>query len=150
MMSVVVLETCWGDNVIYILQNKKLGASSWSQKIDLHHDARSEKHKTDKCYTVTYRGGVWGVQTPPPRNFDKVPKIKKILLYEIKFLVPNYSCLKNPWLGGHCPQIPVLSVLNWICWTPPPNKIPGYATGVIHTCTHKDRRGKGMGVDEIC
>ena len=25
----------------------------------------------------------------------KVPKIKKILLYETKFLVPNYSCLKN-------------------------------------------------------
>jgi hypothetical protein len=33
MMSAVVLETCWGDNVIYILQNKKLGASSWSQKL---------------------------------------------------------------------------------------------------------------------
>jgi len=23
-------------------------------------------------------------------------KIKKILLYEMKFLVPNYSCLQNP------------------------------------------------------
>jgi hypothetical protein len=33
MMSAVVLETCSGDNVIYILQNKKLGASSWSQKL---------------------------------------------------------------------------------------------------------------------
>jgi hypothetical protein len=33
MMSAVVLETCWGDNVIYILQNKKLGTSSWSQKL---------------------------------------------------------------------------------------------------------------------
>jgi hypothetical protein len=44
------------------------------------------------------RGVVWGVQTPPPkfRNFDEVPKIKKILLYEMKFLVPNYSCLQNP------------------------------------------------------
>ena len=29
-------------------------------------------------------------------NSLKVPKIKKILLYEIKFLVPNYSCLQNP------------------------------------------------------
>jgi hypothetical protein len=48
MMSAVVLETCWRDNVIYILQNKKLGASSWSQKIDLHHDARSEKHKNKR------------------------------------------------------------------------------------------------------
>jgi hypothetical protein len=79
--------------------------------------------------TVAYRGGFWGFKPPPPkfRNFDKLPKIKKILLYEMKFLIPNYSCLQNPWLGGHCPQTPVLSVLNWICWTPP-NKIPGYAT----------------------
>ena len=49
-------------------------------------------------------------------NSLKVPKIKKILLYEMKFLVPNYSCLQNPWLGSYRPQIPVLSVLNWICW----------------------------------
>ena len=28
----------------------------------------------------------------------------------MKFLVPNYSCLQNPWLGGHRPHIPVLSV----------------------------------------
>jgi len=44
-------------------------------------------------------------------NSFKVPKIKKILLYEMKFLVPNYSFLQNPWLGGYRPQIPVLSVL---------------------------------------
>jgi len=37
----------------------------------------------------------------------------------MKILVPNYSCLQNPWLGGYRPQIPVLSALNWICWTPP-------------------------------
>jgi hypothetical protein len=42
---------------------------------------------------------------------NKVSKIKKILPYEIKFLLPNYSCLQNPWLGGYRPQIPVLSVL---------------------------------------
>ena len=29
----------------------------------------------------------------------------------MKFLVPNYSCLQNPRLGGYRPQIPVLSVL---------------------------------------
>jgi hypothetical protein len=29
----------------------------------------------------------------------------------MKFLVPNYSCLQNRWLGGFCPHIPVLSVL---------------------------------------
>ena len=54
-------------------------------------------------------------------NTLKVPKIKKILLYETKFLVPNYSCLQNPWLGGYRPRSPfsLSSVLNWICWTPP-------------------------------
>ena len=44
----------------------------------------------------------------------------------MKFLVPNYNCLQNPWLEDYRPQIPVLSVLSWICWAPPPNKIPGY------------------------
>ena len=51
-------------------------------------------------------------------NTLKVRNIKKILLYEMKFLVPNYSCLQNPCLGGYRPQIggyrpqiPVLSVL---------------------------------------
>ena len=33
----------------------------------------------------------------------KVPKIKKMLLYEMTFLVPNYSCVQNPWLGGYRP-----------------------------------------------
>jgi len=28
-------------------------------------------------------------------NSLKVPKIKKILLYEMKFFVPNYNCLQN-------------------------------------------------------
>jgi len=55
-------------------------------------------------------------------NSLKVPKIKKILLSEMKFLVPNYSCFQNPWLGGYRPQIPVLSVhrpqLN--LFNPPP------------------------------
>jgi len=45
-------------------------------------------------------------------NSLKVPKIKKILLCEVKFPVPNYSCLQNPGLGVYRPQIPVLSVLN--------------------------------------
>jgi len=54
-------------------------------------------------------------------NSFKVPKIKKILLYEMKFLVPNYSCLQNPWLGGYSPFC-LSSVLNWICWIPPPSE----------------------------
>ena len=44
-------------------------------------------------------------------NSLKVPTIKKIVLYETKCLVPNYSCLQNPWLGGYRHQIPILSVL---------------------------------------
>ena len=61
-------------------------------------------------------------------NSLKVPKIKKILLYKMKFLVPNYSCLQNPLLRGYRPQIPVLSVLYPqlnLLKPPPPNKIPG-------------------------
>ena len=56
-------------------------------------------------------------------NSLKVP-IKKILLHEMKFLVPNYSCLQNPWLGGYAPRFPfsLCSVLDWICWTPPRKK----------------------------
>jgi len=52
----------------------------------------------------------------------------------MKFLVPNYSCLQNPWLGGYRLQIPVLSVLcpQLNLLKPPPNKIPGYATGSQH------------------
>ena len=66
-------------------------------------------------------------------NSLKVPKIKKILLYEMKFLVPNYSCLQNPWLGGYRPPDPrslcSLSPAEFI--EPLPNKIPGYATDIL-------------------
>ena len=59
-------------------------------------------------------------------NSHKVQKIKKILLYEMKFLVPNYSCLQNPWLGVYRPQIPFLSVLcpqlNLLNTPPPPEQ----------------------------
>jgi len=44
-------------------------------------------------------------------NSLKVTKINKILLYEMKFLLPNYSCFQKPLLVGYRPQIPVLSVL---------------------------------------
>ena len=65
-------------------------------------------------------------------NSLKVPIIKKILLYETKFLVPNYSCLHNPWLGGYRPQIPFLSVIcPQLNLLNPPNKTPGYATVIL-------------------
>ena len=52
-----------------------------------------------------------------------VPKIKKILLYEMKFLVPNYSCLQNPWLGGYAPRSPFsLSSSSTEFVEPPPQK----------------------------
>ena len=45
----------------------------------------------------------------------------------MKFLVPIYSCLQKPWLGGYCPQIPVLSVLcpQLNLLTPPQTKFLG-------------------------
>ena len=70
-------------------------------------------------------------------NSLKVPKIKKILLYEMKFLVPIYSCHQNPGLGSYRLQIPVLSVLcllNWICWTPPPEQ-----TSWVHHWFHSSK-----------
>jgi len=47
-----------------------------------------------------------------------------MLPYEVKFLVPNYSCLQKPWLGATAPRSPfslssVLNWINWICWNPP-------------------------------
>jgi len=61
--------------------------------------------------------------------------MKKILLYEMKCLVPNYS-----WLGDFRNQIPFLSVLcpQLNLLNPPPpwtNKIPGYATANIFRLT---------------
>ena len=59
----------------------------------------------------------------------QVPKIKKILLYEMKFLVPNYSCLQSPWVGGYrspdprslCP----LPSTEFVEPPPPPTKFLG-------------------------
>ena len=67
----------------------------------------------------------------------------------MKFLVPNYSCLQNPWLGGYGPQIPVLSVLNWICWTPPPNKIPGYATVYNNAADLRDGQSNPFDIQRL-
>jgi len=55
----------------------------------------------------------------------------------MKFLVPNYSCLQNPWLGGLPPPDPhslcPLSSTEFVeTPTPPKKKIPGYATDSVH------------------
>ena len=48
-------------------------------------------------------------------------KVPTILLYEMKFLVPNYSCLQNPWLGGLPPPDPrSLCPLSWTEFVEPP------------------------------
>jgi hypothetical protein len=61
--------------------------------------------------------------------------MKKILPYEMKFLVPNYSCFQSPWLGGYRPPDPrslcPLSSTEFV--EPPPNKIPGYVTVICPT-----------------
>ena len=51
----------------------------------------------------------------------------------MKFLLPNYSCLQNSWVGGYLPQIPVLCPLSSTEFfeSLPPNKIPGYATDSV-------------------
>jgi len=66
----------------------------------------------------------------------------------MKFLVPYYSCLQNPWLGGYRPQIPVfcpqLNLLN------PPTEQNTRVRHWFHQCSvlisiyshHKNRRAK--------
>ena len=47
----------------------------------------------------------------------------------MKFLVPIYSCLQNPWLGGYRPRSPFsLSSTEFV--EPPPKKVPGHATAL--------------------
>ena len=53
-------------------------------------------------------------------NSLKVPNIKKILIYEMKFLVPNYSCLQNPWLGATAPRSPFSLSSTEFVEPPPP------------------------------
>jgi hypothetical protein len=67
-------------------------------------------------------------------NSLKVPQIKKILLHKMKFLVPNYSCLQNPWLGGYRLQIPVLSLSSTEFVEPPPPKKNSWVRHcILHT-----------------
>ena len=65
-------------------------------------------------------------------NGLKVPTIKKILLYEMKFLVPNYSCLQIRGLPLPDPRsLCPLSSTEFV-EPPPPKKITGYATATVY------------------
>jgi len=58
-------------------------------------------------------------------NSLKVPKITKLLLYDMKLLVPNYSCLQNTWLGGWelpPPDLRSLYSTKFVEPPPPPTK----------------------------
>ena len=58
----------------------------------------------------------------------KLSKFKKILLYEMKFLVQNYSCLQNPWLVSYAPDPPSVCSLSSTEFVETIENIPGYAT----------------------
>ena len=59
-------------------------------------------------------------------NSLKIPKIKKILLYEMTLLVlyRNTAASRTPDYVATAPRSPfsLSSVLNRICWTPPPEQ----------------------------
>ena len=53
----------------------------------------------------------------------------------MKFLVPNYSCLQNPWLGATAPRSPFsLSSTEFV--EPPRTKFLGTPLVTITDCTH--------------
>jgi hypothetical protein len=93
---------------------------------------------------VAYRGGVWEVQ-PPSRNSEVLTKpspipssVENTSVQPNKIWVPLLCKLSGtPDQGAISPRSPFYlpSVLNWICRIPPPEKIPGYATGT-HTCSN--------------
>ena len=45
----------------------------------------------------------------------------------MRFLVPNYSCLQNPWLGATAHRSPFSLSSTEFVETSPPKKIRGYA-----------------------
>ena len=68
-------------------------------------------------------------------NSLKVPKIKKICTIRNEISCTKLRLRPEPLTGGvggvaTLPRFPfsLFCLLNWICWIPPPNKIPRYAT----------------------
>jgi len=77
-------------------------------------------------------------------NGLKVPKTKKMLLYEMKVLVPHYTCLQNPWLGGYRPQFPALPVfrLQLNLLTPPPLRTKFLSTPLVSLLSRRAQSGR--------
>ena len=75
-------------------------------------------------------------------NSLKVPKIRKILLYEIKFLVPNYSCLLNPLTRGLPPPDPLSLCLQLNLLNPPPHRTKFLGTPMYTSCSECVRMNK--------
>ena len=67
-------------------------------------------------------------------NRLKYQKFRKCYHMKWNFLYQITDASRTPDYGATAPRSPfsLSSVLNWICWTPPPNKIPGYATGASY------------------
>ena len=78
----------------------------------------------------------------------------------MKFLVPNYSCLQNPFTGGYrpTPQIPVLSVLcpqlnllNHLTPLPPEqNSWVRHCDGVSLMCGSVGKKYHAFLVTRVC
>ena len=116
-------------------------------RIPTHQDVRKKGSKILKlpsvrnCFTLAMTNKLVIII-----NSLKVPKIKKLLLYEMKFLVPNYSCLQNPWLGGRGlppPQIPVLCPLPSSEFVEPPPPLLDQNSWVRH-CSFNSGVGCGF------
>ena len=84
-------------------------------------------------------------------NGLKVPKIKKILLYGMKFLVPNYSCLQNPWLEGYRPPDPrSVSPLSSTEFVEPPPPLPRKNSWIRHCRTYPRREATHDCNETLC
>jgi hypothetical protein len=103
------------------------------------------RRQTDR--PVAYRRGGLGGSTP--RNFEvltklsrnslKVPKIKKILLYEMKFLVPNYILPPEPLTRGlPPPRSPFCPLPSTEFVEPPRTKFLGTPLGQTDVSLHRE------------
>ena len=58
-------------------------------------------------------------------NSLKCQKLRNFYYMKWNFLYQITAASRIPEWGVTTPKIPILSVLNWICWTPPEKKFLG-------------------------